>query len=465
MPSAETPAQNISAQLLPENFDTADFHAHIATVNHRWHDALHAAQFDAAVIAAGQPRNWFQDDQAPVFRANPDFAQFVPTDDCAEASVLIRCGERPVLFFLAAEDFWHPPPVIPQWISGAIDIRVFNDSDRLRIELARAVSAAGRSVLLGEAEDSNLGCHAHNHSAVLNPVHYQRALKTPFELAALRTATATAVKGHLAARDAFLQGESEYGINLAYLGASGQVASDLPYGNIVALNQHAAALHYPFFDRSPPAERFNFLIDAGARAFGYAADITRTWAWPGGEVQADFAAMIAAFDVRQKEIAAAVKPGVAFLSLHEMAHRAVARTLAEFGLIKCSADQAFDAGITRTFLPHGLGHLVGIQTHDVGGHQVSPSGDLAAPPSIYPALRLTRTLVPGFVFTVEPGLYFIPLLLRELRNSAAGDQVNWPAVERLLPCGGIRIEDNVRVTTDGHQNYTREAFTASGASA
>jgi Xaa-Pro dipeptidase len=447
---------------VPEQFDPRQFEAHVTTVNGRWHDALAASHFDAAVIAAGQPRNYFQDDQSPVFRANPDFAQFVPTDDCVEANLLVRRGERPVLFFLAAEDFWHPPPVIPGWTAGAIDIRVFNDSNSLRVELARSISAAGRCVLMGEAADSNLGCEAQNATSVLNRVHYQRALKTPFELAALRSATMTAVNGHLAARDAFLRGESEYGINLAYLDASRQVASDLPYGNIVALNQHAAALHYPLFDRHEPAERFSFLIDAGARTFGYAADITRTWAWPDGQVQADFAAMITAFDVRQRELTAAVKPGVSFLALHELAHRAVARTLLESGLINCSAEEAFDSGLTRNFLPHGLGHLVGIQTHDVGGHQVSPSGELAPPPQVYPALRLTRTLEPGFVFTVEPGLYFIPLLLRQLKNAVAARHVNWAAVERLLPCGGIRIEDNVRVTTDGHENYTRDAFAAAG---
>jgi Xaa-Pro dipeptidase len=132
----------------------------------------------------------------------------------------------------------------------------------------------------------------------------------------------------------------------------------------------------------------------------------------------------------------------------------------DFGFVTCSAAEAFDEGITRAFLPHGLGHLVGLQTHDVAGHQVSPDGALAPPPPIYPALRLTRTLEPGFVFTVEPGLYFIPMLLRALRAASPGRHVDWTRVERFLPCGGIRIEDNVLVTAEGHQNYTRAAFAA-----
>ena len=108
-----------------------------------------------------------------------------------------------------------------------------------------SVAGAGRCVLMGEAADSNLGCAGHNDAAVLAPVHYQRALKTPFEIAALRAATDLAVRGHRAARAAFLRGDSEYAINLAYLEASSQVGSDLPYGNIIALNEHADVHHYP----------------------------------------------------------------------------------------------------------------------------------------------------------------------------------------------------------------------------
>lgn len=439
----------------PEGFD-----AHVSIVNTRWHTALAAGGFDAAVIAAGGTRNYFQDDQSPVFRPNPDFAQFVPVDDSMDACLLIRRGESPRLFFLAPEDFWHSPPKAPEWVQPAITLEVFTDHEQMRSALAAAVARSGRTVLMSEQDDSNLGCAARNEAAVLAPAHYARAIKTDFELNQLRAATACAVRGHLAARDAFLQGASEYRINLAYLEASAQVAGDLPYGNIVALNQHAAVLHYPHFDRDAPAERFSFLIDAGARSHGYAADITRTWAHPDGEVQREFAEIISAFERRQLALAAQVRPGVEFLALHEAAHHAVAETLREFRFITCSADEAFATGITRTFLPHGLGHLVGLQTHDIGGHQVSADGRYAPPPGIYPSLRLTRTLETGFVFTVEPGLYFIPMLLRELRAGSAAANINWAQVDRFMPCGGIRIEDNVRVTVDGHENYTRAAFSA-----
>ncbi len=434
------------------------YDAHVHTVTDRWNEALEVAGFDAAVIMAGSPGQYFQDDQSVTFRANPDFAQFVPTDSCMDACLLVRRGERPRLFFLAPEDYWHAPPVPPAWIGTTIDLEVFADPETLRGALARAVATSGNTVLMSESADSNLGCTGHNDSRVMAMVHYQRAIKTPFELDALRQATATAVRGHIAARQCFEAGGSEFAINQAYLQASMQVAGDLPYGNIIALNEHAAVLHYPHFDRSSPTDRFSFLIDAGARSCGYAADITRTYAHDTGEVQSEFAELIRVFNDAQLKLAAKVRPGVRFLDLHIAAHQAVAEALCTFGLVTTSAQETFDRGITRAFLPHGLGHLVGIQTHDIGGHQVSADGRISGPPAIYPSLRLTRTLETGFVFTVEPGLYFIPILLDALRKSPEQGMVNWQQVARFMPCGGIRIEDNVVVTQTGHTNYTRAAF-------
>jgi Xaa-Pro dipeptidase len=103
-----------------------------------------------------------------------------------------------------------------------------------------------------------------------------------------------------------------------------------------------------------------------------------------------------------------------------------------------------------------LGHFLGIQVHDVGGHQKEPAGGTNPPPEQYPLLRTTRTLEENQVFTVEPGLYFIEMLLRDFREGDDKDAFDWSLIDRLAPCGGIRIEDNVVVTADGHRNLTRE---------
>src|SRR5690606_37907990 len=116
------------------------------------------------------------------------------------------------------------------------------------------------------------------------------------------------------------------------------------------------------------------------------------------------------------------------------------------------------------FLPHGLGHLLGLQVHAAGGRQVSPEGDERAPPPEHPFLRLTRVVESGFVVTIEPGIYLIPSLLRPMatphRRRAA-----WVTIERLLPYGGIRVEDDVLVQAEGIRNLTRDAFASADTSA
>jgi len=109
-------------------------------------------------------------------------------------------------------------------------------------------------------------------------------------------------------------------------------------------------------------------------------------------------------------------------------------------------------------MPHGVGHLLGIQVHDAGGRQINPQGDMQAPPADYPALRNTRTVEKNQVFTIEPGLYFIPQLLNPERGNADGTArgklINWKLIDALIPLGGIRIEDNVLVTATGVENLT-----------
>jgi Xaa-Pro dipeptidase len=113
------------------------------------------------------------------------------------------------------------------------------------------------------------------------------------------------------------------------------------------------------------------------------------------------------------------------------------------------------------FFPHGIGHLLGLQVHDVAGLAGDAAGREIPRPEGHPFLRLTRRLEPGFVVTIEPGLYFIELLLDAARSAGHGGRINWDAVERLRPYGGIRIEDDVACTPGEPENLTRDAFARS----
>ncbi|MDX1585021.1 MAG: M24 family metallopeptidase, partial [Thermoanaerobaculia bacterium] len=108
--------------------------------------------------------------------------------------------------------------------------------------------------------------------------------------------------------------------------------------------------------------------------------------------------------------------------------------------------------------PHGVGHYIGLQVHDVGGFSADREGTPIPKPEGHPFLRLTRKVETRQVFTIEPGLYFIESLLDELRRSEHNDAVDWKKVDSFRKYGGVRIEDNVVVTDDGSRNLTREVF-------
>ena len=432
--------------------------AHVTEIQQRWESALAANRFDAALIMAGTRQNYFLDDQAPPFRANPHFSQWLDGAGCEGALLLVRPGRVPKLFLHQQPDYWHQPPSPPD-AAGAIDVEVFASLDALVAGACRAIERENRTALIGEATaaSTNLPVAEFNPQQLLNHLHYRRAYKTQFEVDCMKRATQIGVRGHLAAIAAYRSGASEYAIHQAYLLASGQNETELPYANIVAQNEHAGVLHYQHYDREPPSHRSSFLIDAGGRYRGYASDITRTYSADESDAFAD---LVAALDARQRQLIASIKPGMSYLHLHEAMHRAIGDLLAEAGIVRGSGADAFESGITDAFIPHGLGHLIGLQTHDVAGHMVSPDGGMRPPPQRYSALRLTREIAIDQVFTIEPGLYFIPMLLEALRATPAGAAVNWHTVERYLPYGGIRIEDNIHVSGDGPVNLTRDAFAA-----
>ena len=450
--------------MLSDPADQTAYEAHLAEMTALWERLLAEHSFDAAALPAGVVEMRFQDDLGPPFVPNPHFARWYPSDRCEGSVLLLRPGHAPKLFFFAPDDYWYLPPTLPDWADAAFAVEPHAARDELQDAVARELATLGRVAVVGPprglARDLPL---AHvNPEALTNAVFLSRARKTPFEIACMREATAVGVRGHLAARNAFHNGGSEYDIHLSYLAASGQEESKLPYPNIIALNEHAGVLHYQLYDRQRPAPARSFLIDAGGKAAGYHSDITRTYsATPGDE----FDSLIDALDGKQQELCRAARAGANYRDLQERLHLAVADLLVRFGFVRCAAESAFERKITDAFVPHGLGHLLGLQTHDVGGRLADESGEEVPPPDRFPTLRYTRTIEPGHVITMEPGLYFIPTLLDALADTDAGADVNWPRVDAFRPCGGVRVEDNLLITDDGAENLTRQAFDAAARNA
>jgi Xaa-Pro dipeptidase len=158
------------------------------------------------------------------------------------------------------------------------------------------------------------------------------------------------------------------------------------------------------------------------------------------------------------DIVSRVQAGIDYRELHVDTHKTLAALLVDAELASGDPDTLLETGVTSTFFPHGLGHLLGIQVHDVGGHQENEAGSIIDPPSGHPFLRLTRVLEEDMVLTIEPGLYVIDMLLEKLRGTPGENHVNWDTVDWLRPFGGVRIEDDIRVMANGQENLTRDAF-------
>ncbi len=427
---------------------------HLATICARHDDALEKAGAAHAVIYSGHPKLAFLDDYAHPFRANPHFAGWAPLTALPYSYIVYTPGEMPVLVYYQPKDYWHVVPGAPDgYWTRHFDVRIVHTTDDVAAHLPENPE---KCIAIGEFDDPALafGIERTNPTTAINILHFRRGSKTPYELAVMRLAAERGAAGHVAAEAAFRDGHAEFDIHRAYCKAVSHTDPELPYGNIVALNEHGAVLHYTDLDREAPADRRSFLIDAGAQVHGYASDITRTYS--GGDAR--FQALVERMETLELAIVDEVRAGVDYRDLHVRAHRMLADVLVDAELASGDADMLIETGVTAAFFPHGLGHLLGLQVHDVGGHQADEAGTIIDPPSGHPFLRLTRVLEEDMVLTIEPGLYVIDMLLENLRGSAAEAHVNWNSVDWLRPFGGIRIEDDVRVMAGGRENLTRDAF-------
>jgi len=431
------------------------YREHLDVLQQRAATALERGGFDHLVVPSGTLHYQVFDDRDYPYAVNPQFKAWAPLTANPGCWLSFTPGDKPKLVYLQPFDFWHAMPETPAgYWAEHFDVVVIREPEQAREHLPRDPA---RCAILGEPQSALGDCVPNNPEPVLAYLDYHRAFKTPYEVAMMRLATQRGVRAHRAAERAFRAGASEFGIHLAYCQAAGQDSTELPYGNIVALNEHGAVQHYTERDRVPPRQLRSFLIDAGASHGGYACDITRTHA---ADTRSEFQALVDAVDRVQQELNARFTAGTDYRRLHLDAHLALAGVLGEFGVLRASPEAALDTGVSAAFFPHGLGHGIGLQVHDVGGFASSDAGGTIDRPEGHPFLRFTRTLAPGMVMTNEPGVYFVDLLLDKVREGEHADSVDWDRVDVFRPYGGIRIEDDLVVTDGAPVNLTREEFTA-----
>ncbi|SCU98119.1 LAMI_0F13102g1_1 [Lachancea mirantina] len=224
------------------------------------------------------------------------------------------------------------------------------------------------------------------------------------------------------------------------------------YDPICCSGPGCSTLHYVKNDQDLDGKH-SVLIDAGAEWNNYTADVTRCFPINGKFTKEHRQVYDAVLDM-QTQVMRKIKPGVLWDDLHLLAHRVLIRHFLNLGIFKSdyTEDEIFDRKASLCFFPHGLGHLLGLDTHDVGGNP-----NYNDPDPLLQYLRLRRPLLEGMVITNEPGIYFNTFLVEEYleKHPERLEVVDRSVMQRYMYVGGVRIEDDVLITSSGVENFTK----------
>jgi Xaa-Pro aminopeptidase len=285
----------------------------------------------------------------------------------------------------------------------------------------------------------------------INAVVSLRSFKEPYEISELEKAHDILYKVHKYILNTIKPGTYEYEIAGGIEGIIYQNNANLGFPVICSV--HGETLHNHSY-KNKMKEGDLLLTDTGAETeLRYNADITRTYPVSGK------------FTTKQKDIYDVVlkaneesikmsKPGVKYRDVNTNAYKTIAEGLKTLGIMKGDSMEAAQKGAVALFMPHGLGHMIGLDAHDmealgenyVGYDKETKRSDIFG----LAYLRLARKLEPGFVITVEPGIYFIPELIRRWKKqNKFAEFINYDKLDDYLNFGGIRIEDNILITDNG----------------
>ncbi|MDJ0743454.1 MAG: aminopeptidase P family protein [Xenococcaceae cyanobacterium MO_167.B27] len=305
--------------------------------------------------------------------------------------------------------------------------------------LQRSVSLTGKDLNLAQAIVSLRLCH------------------DEMAVAELRKAAQVAVKAHQAGRNAVLSAKTEAEVRSVMEGVIIAHNMTCSYNSIVTT--HGEVLHNEQYHHSlQPGDLL--LADVGAETpLGYASDVTRTWAVSGqfSPTQKDiYDIVLAAHD----NCIAKMQPGVEYRDIHLLAATTIAEGLVNLGIVQGNLEELVARDAHALFFPHGIGHLLGLDVHDMedlGDMAGYESGRVRSDRFGLKYLRLDRTLRSGMLVTIEPGFYQVPGILNnpEFRNTY-NDVINWERLAMFSDVRGIRIEDDVLITDSGTEVLTAD---------
>jgi Xaa-Pro aminopeptidase len=415
-----------------------------------------------ALVAAGAPSPRQYAANAFPFRAASHFLYLVGLHVPGALLLLDRQGATPYAPPPADDDeLWHGPT--PSFADlGAtlgMPVRSLADLPALdrRVATLPAIDAATRdeqSRLLGRpirygrldtAEDQALA----DAMIALRLVHDAAAVR------GLREAASATAAAHEAGMRGTRSGIREHAVRAAMQAAMLARGAGVSYEPIVTV--HGEILHSHSYDNEL-RDGDLLLADVGAEVpGGWAGDVTRTW-----PVSKKFSAtqrtMYELVLESQRVAIESVAPGVRYRDVHLAASRSIASGLVDLGILRGNVDALVEDGVHALFFPHGIGHLIGLDVHDMedlGDRAGYAPGRTRSPQFGLSYLRLDRDLAPGMAVTIEPGFYSVPAILRDPKlTKVAGDRLVGGGLERFSDVRGIRIEDDVLVTDGGREVLT-----------
>ena len=281
----------------------------------------------------------------------------------------------------------------------------------------------------------------------------QRSIKAEEEIVEIDKAVDIAYRMHTAAMKMIKPGLIEKKIVGMIEGIAKSLGDGISFQPIVSIN--GQILHNPHYDNEILSDSL-LVNDSGAESdLHYASDITRTIPASGKFLNKQKEIYEIVLNAQMKCIES-VAPGITNKSLHLLAAKTIVEGLTELGLMMGDPDEAVAQGAHALFFPHGLGHMLGLDVHDMEGlgedyvgydDETSRSDQFGLG-----YLRLAKPLQPGYVFTIEPGIYFIPPLIDQWKaENKFFDFINYDKLEQYRDFGGIRIEDDILVTEDGYR--------------
>ncbi len=276
-----------------------------------------------------------------------------------------------------------------------------------------------------------------------------RVVKDEYEAAMLQKANQISTLAHNAVLKQAPTAKNEkelWGTFIATCIANG--AAEQSYHSIVASGTAAATLHYQP-NNAPLEGKLNILLDAGGEYECYCADITRTFPI-NGKFSPESEIIYRIVLEMQEACFKRLKAGVMWETVHETAHRVAIDGLLKCGVLRGDASEIFDKRVSTAFFPHGLGHMLGMDTHDTGGNPNYEDKD-----PMFRYLRIRGELTTGAVVTVEPGVYFCKFIIDPfLDDPQLSRYIDKEVLDRYWDVGGCRIEDNCWITREGYENLT-----------